>query len=84
MKCDKNLVPLIIEGGIYIERDCRDQLYQRDTYKYLPPALAMSKMSVLTMKVGAWITRHTEQLNRTGKLFLTKNLKDNVDPGFME
>ena len=53
MKCDKNLVHAIIERGVYIERVCIDHIYQRDTYIYLPPVLAASKMGALKLKVGA-------------------------------
>ena len=69
MKCDKNIGTEIIERDVYVERVCRDYLYQRDTYLYLPPALAASKMSDLKLKVGAWIKRHAKKLTRTGKRF---------------
>ena len=58
MKCDKNLVPAIIEHGVYIEKVCRDHLYQRYTYLYIPPALAASKMETLKLKFGACIKLH--------------------------
>ena len=74
MKCDKNLGTEIIERDFYIERVCRDHLYQRDTYLYLPPALAANKMAEIKLKVGAWIKRHAKQLTRMGKRLLTKNL----------
>ena len=69
MKCDKNLGPTIIERDVYIERVFRDYLYQRDTYLYLPPALAANKMAEIKLKVGAWIKRHAKQLTITRKTF---------------
>ena len=80
VKCDKNLGPAISDRGVYIERFCRDHLYQRDTYLYLPPALATNKMASLKLKVGAWSKRHDKQLTRMEKRFLTTNLQAGVDP----
>ena len=80
MECYKNLEPAIIECDVYIERVCRDHLYQRDTYLYLPPALTSSKMAALKLKVGAWIKSHSKQLTSMEKRFLTTNLQGNVDP----
>ena len=50
MKRDMNLGPAIIECVLYIEMVCREHLYQRDTYLYLPLALAASKMEALRLK----------------------------------
>ena len=80
VKFDKNLESAIIERGIYIESFCRDHLYQRDTYLYLPPVIASSKMVALKMKVGAYIKQHAKQLTRMEKCFITTNLQANVDP----
>ena len=79
VNCDKNLGPSIIERDVYIERVCRDPLYERDTYLYLPPTLSVSKMTDLKMKFVDWIKRHTKQLPRMEKRFLTTNLQANVD-----
>ena len=80
MKCDKNPGPAIIECGVYIEMVLIEHLYQRDTYLYLPPSLAASKMASLKVKVGSWIKQHSKKLTRIEKLFLTTNLEANVDP----
>ena len=81
VKCDKKLGPTSIERKVYIKNACRDHIYQRDTYLYLPPALAASKMAEIKLKVGAWIKWHAEQLTIMGKKRVpTTNLKANVDP----
>ena len=80
VKCDNNLGPEIIERGVYIERVYKDHIYQTDTYLYLPPSLALSKMEDLKLKVGARIKRHSKQLTIMGKRFLTTNLQAKVDP----
>ena len=79
MKCDKNLVPTIIERDVYIKRVCRDHLYQRDTYLYLPPELAVSEMAALKLNVVACIKRHPKHRTIMEKSFLTTNLQANID-----
>ena len=80
VKCDNKLGPTSIERKVYIKNACRDHIYQRDTYLYLPPALVASKISALKMKFGYWIKQHAKQLTIMVKYFLTKNLQDNFDP----
>ena len=80
MKYDKKIGPAIIENDVFITRVCRDHIYQRDTYRYIPTAIEKSKLVALKMKVGYWIKRHAEQLTITKKRFITKTMKDTVDP----
>ena len=80
MKCDKKIGPIIIELNFYIERVFRNHLYQIETYLYLPPALAASKMASLKLKFGTWIKQNSEHLTMMEKLFLKTNMQAKFDP----
>ena len=80
VKCNNNVGHAIIERSVYIERVYIYHIYQRYTDIYLPPALAVSKMAALKLKVGAWIKRHYKQLTRMVKRFFNTSLQAKVDP----